>query len=51
MKQRVQYGFIYIFPIPGSPVSTLGLPGQKSNICQEHAHTTNDIPTCSARAN
>ena len=32
-------------------VMVIGLPGQKSNICQEHAHTTNDIPTCSARAN
>ena len=33
----------------GSPI--VDLPGQKTNSCQDDTHTTNYIPTCSARAN
>ena len=29
----------------------LELAGQKMNICQDGSHVTNDVPTCSARAN
>jgi hypothetical protein len=29
----------------------LEVAGQKINFRQDHAHTTNDIPTCGARAN